>query len=150
MKKEKLHNDGCWSIFIQQSVGAPVRFHACCHTTSAFAPSSYRCIQKRTVSANPKPVLLIMKMANSNDDKDSNSNDVSDDGDMNTFRPTATSSLVTNLQSAFVAAAWAFLAIGFILNLFGYDYVMEDGHLGIDTMEKSQFKQEVIKASKSP
>lgn len=93
-----------------------------------------------------------MKMTKRDDEKEDNTNnDVSDDGDMYSFRPTATSSLITNLQSALVAAAWAFVVIGVILNLLGYDYVMtEDGRLSVDTIEASQFKQEVIRASKSP
>lgn len=80
---------------------------------------------------------------------DKDNNDVSDDGDMNTFASQRNSLFfISNLQSAIVAAGWAFVAFGIILNLFGYDYVMKDGMLTIDTMEASQFQKEVIKASK--
>jgi hypothetical protein len=68
---------------------------------------------------------------------------------LHAFRLTAFGCLVTNLQSAFVTAAWGFSAIGFILNLFGYEHVMMDCQFSIDAMETSQFQQRVIKATKS-
>lgn len=116
-------------------------------TTTAFAPPSRLVVvqQRRTIEQR----IETMRMANKNEKDEKDDNDVSDDGDMFNFAPTPTASLVTNLQSAFVAAAWAFLAFGVILNLFGYDYVMRDGHLAIDTTEAAQFQKEVVKASKN-
>jgi|Transcript_9766 hypothetical protein len=56
-----------------------------------------------------------------------------------------------NLQDAISKTAWAFVLIGFLLNLFGYDYVFnqESGTLRIDTIENKHFQQELVQAGYS-
>ena len=54
-----------------------------------------------------------------------------------------------NLQEAISKTAWAFVLIGFLLNLFGYDYVFnqESGTLRIDTIENKHFQQELVQGT---
>lgn len=56
-----------------------------------------------------------------------------------------------NLKEALTKTAWAFVLVGFLLNLFGYDYVFDKDNWGlrIDTIENKQFQQELVRASKS-
>ena len=49
--------------------------------------------------------------------------------------------------SAIVAAGWAFVIIGLILPMFGYDYVVKDGRVTIDTVEARQFQNEINRAT---
>ena len=48
------------------------------------------------------------------------------------------------------ALAIVFIGTGLLLNLVGYDFVMRDGQLGIDTLEARQFLNEVQRASTTP
>lgn len=118
----------------------------------AFAPAPrIAVIQKRQWNTHGSPVLLKLASGDNDNEEKRNNKNVSDDGDMNTFASQRNRFFfISRLQSAIVAAGWTFLAIGFILNIFGYDYVVKDGRLTIDTMEAAQFQQEVIKASKQP
>jgi hypothetical protein len=52
------------------------------------------------------------------------------------------------LGTVVTGAGWAFVVIGFILNMFGYDYVVRDGRVTIDTVEARQFQMEVNKSMK--
>jgi hypothetical protein len=52
------------------------------------------------------------------------------------------------LGTIVTGAGWTFVVIGFILNMFGYDYVVRDGRVTIDTVEARQFQMEVNKSMK--
>lgn len=52
------------------------------------------------------------------------------------------------LNRAFTATAWAFIIFGFVLNLFGYDYLVKDGKFTIDTLENTQFENEIRRTMK--
>ncbi|CAB9503293.1 expressed unknown protein [Seminavis robusta] len=52
-------------------------------------------------------------------------------------------------DSAIFAFGIGFLVFGFLLNILGYDYVVKDGRLTIDTIEARQFQTEVNKAMKA-
>lgn len=53
-----------------------------------------------------------------------------------------------NVNKAATTTAYAFLVIGFLLNIFGYDFLVQDGKLTIDTLEKRQFQNEVTRTTK--
>ena len=46
--------------------------------------------------------------------------------------------------------AIVFIGTSLLLNLVGYDFVVRNGHLGIDTMEARQFLNEVQRSSSTP
>lgn len=48
-----------------------------------------------------------------------------------------------NINKAISATAYGFLIIGFLLNAVGYDFIVRDGKLTVDTLEKRQFENEV-------
>ena len=56
-----------------------------------------------------------------------------------------------NLSGAVTKAAWTFVLVGFLLNIFGYDYVFDkdNWNLRIDTIENKQFQQELVKSSRT-
>ncbi|CAB9505452.1 expressed unknown protein [Seminavis robusta] len=60
--------------------------------------------------------------------------------------------LFGKLDKIINAAALGILLLGFVLNLFGYDFLVKDGKVTIDTTGKRQFQNEVnrvMKESKS-
>jgi hypothetical protein len=56
--------------------------------------------------------------------------------------------ILFNIDAAITFGAILFVLIGFVLNIFGYSYVVEDGHLRIDTLDYRQFHDEVVRAAK--
>ena len=40
-------------------------------------------------------------------------------------------------------AAWTFVGVGILLNIFGYTYVLKDGHLTVGTYEEQRFQAEL-------
>jgi hypothetical protein len=52
------------------------------------------------------------------------------------------------VSDAVAATAWGFLAIGFLLNVFGYDFLMRNGSITVDTLEKAQFEKEINRVMK--
>jgi hypothetical protein len=52
------------------------------------------------------------------------------------------------ISGAVAATAWGFLAVGFLLNIIGFDFVMKDGKLTVDTLEKAQFESEINRVVK--
>jgi hypothetical protein len=54
------------------------------------------------------------------------------------------------IGNAINAAAWLFVGIGILLNIFGYDYTVKDGFLSVDTRENAAFQKELRGSSKKP
>ena len=57
--------------------------------------------------------------------------------------------LPTRLNNAVTAALYALVLLGVVLNIFGYDYYMKDGHFVSDTLENRQFENEVRRSGSS-
>jgi len=55
--------------------------------------------------------------------------------------------ITQNFDSIVIGAGFVVIVFGFALNYFGYDYVVKDGRLTIDTIEARQFQDEVRKAA---
>ena len=53
------------------------------------------------------------------------------------------------INQALTATAWGFLLAGFLLNALGYDFIVRDGKLTVDTLEKRQFENEVMRVVRS-
>lgn len=83
-------------------------------------------------------------------------NGENDDDEKQTEKPTTMTKgtrpsmnpILFNIDAAITFGAIIFVLVGYILQVFGYSYVVEDGHLRIDTLEYRQFHDEVVKAAK--
>lgn len=136
-------------------------------SSSAFvpAPSRVLSIEKSGVPTFTRLSTPVRAISDDNDDEAEESEKeeskdtakptkyvATSDDDMTTFARQKTPrgvAMFAAVQQVVVAAGWTFLAFGIVLNIFGYDYVVnEEGRLTIDTMEASQFRQEVVKAAK--
>jgi hypothetical protein len=51
--------------------------------------------------------------------------------------------LPRRINNAITATLYAFVIIGVVLNLFGYDYYVKDGEFVIDTLDKRRFENEI-------
>lgn len=56
--------------------------------------------------------------------------------------------LPTRLGEAFNKTLWALVLFQFLLNAFGYSFLLKDGSLVIDTLENQQFQQEIRRSSR--
>ena len=114
-------------------------FVAVCH---GFVPP--QCATQRSTRSTPVSFQLCSKK-DDDDDLRRNFYQREEESSKQVF-----DNLVTGpaLGSAITTAGWAFVAFGFLLNLFGYDYVVKDGRVTIDTVEARQFQKEVKKAMK--
>lgn len=57
--------------------------------------------------------------------------------------------LPQRIGQAVTSAAWFFVGLGFVLNIFGYGYVKKDGFITIDILENQAFQRELNKPSVS-
>jgi hypothetical protein len=125
--------------------------------SSAFAPTPR--LFKRGHSVEQRHSMQKLAKKNENeekrrdseykDDKDKRMEDLIEVNRRATQKPQGSLAFFDDLSRAISAAAWTFLILGFLLKIFGYDFVMKDNRLTIDTMEASQFRREVIKASRN-
>jgi hypothetical protein len=94
--------------------------------------------------ASQSPLILHSKKENNDDDLRRNFYEREAESSKK-----AMTNLLTfqGVGSAIVTAGWTFVVIGLILPLFGYDYVVRDGRLTIDTVEARQFQNEVNRAT---
>lgn len=118
----------------------------CACLSSAFAPPrSCHHVQQRASSNEPR--LVSRNMIDDDDDR------TIEEVERDASRKVASKLLFSwNFSGAITKAAWTFVLIGFLLNLFGYDYVFDNENiwsLRIDTMENKQFQQELVKSSKN-
>ena len=140
----------CWIAFVLSATFVNVL------VSSAFAPT-HRLVRRGQLIEQRRSVQSLAEK-NENEEK-GRDNGIKDDFkrmedllEVNrraTLTRPGSLAFIDNLQRAVSAAGWTFLVVGLLLNIFGYDYVMNDGRLTIDTMEASQFRQEVIKAGKT-
>ena len=94
------------------------------------------------------PVVLSKKNDDNDDNKDYNkSYDQKEEESSKKVIQNLTAG--RGLGTIVTAAGWAFVLIGFVLNMFGYDYVVRDGRVTIDTVEARQFQMEVNRAMKT-
>jgi hypothetical protein len=56
--------------------------------------------------------------------------------------------IVTSISQSISALAWGFLLVSFILQIFGYAFVMDSFGFRIDTLEARQFQDEIMKSVK--
>jgi hypothetical protein len=117
--------------------------------SDAFLTASDRGLRSTCISIATKrlPLLLSKK-----DDKDSK--DVFDSRSFDEKEEESSKKVFDNLMAGrgvgtiVTGAGWTFVVIGFILQMFGYDYVVRDGRVTIDTVEARQFQMEVNKSMK--
>lgn len=129
----------CWIAFVLLMLGS---------SSSAFVPSAPRRHIHRDQSNGQSltPRRMVDQNKGNNDDRSI------EEVEREASRKVASSLMFTwNLQEALTKTAWTFVLVGFILNIFGYDYVFDKDNLSlrIDTIENKQFQQEVVKASKN-
>ena len=123
-------------------------------TPEALAPSdAHPCrrgsiIQQRGQMCSDKQSLSRLRMVDQNRNDCNNNDDRSiEEVEREASRKVASRLMFSwNLQQAINTTAWTFVLVGFLLNLFGYDYVFnkENQFLRIDTIENKQFQQELV------
>lgn len=114
--------------------------------TEALAPTPPASIQQRGKLCSDYNRLLQRRMVE--DNKESNDNRSIEEMESEASRKVASSLMFSwNLQEALTKTAWTFVLVGFLLNLFGYDYVVDKEHwnLRIDTIEHKQVQQELVR-----
>ena len=56
--------------------------------------------------------------------------------------------VATSISQTVSAFAWTFLILSFVLQIFGYSFIMDEGGLHIDTLEARQFREEIMKSTR--
>lgn len=119
-------------------------FLVCSGASSAFLPPLHGGLQKRQVSSQTEWGMVKPNKGN-NDDRSI------EEVEREASQKVASSLLFPwRLQEVVTKTAWTFVLIGFLLNLFGYDYVFDKQNysLRIDTIENKQFQQELVRHPK--
>jgi hypothetical protein len=115
---------------------------------------------KSSISFIDTRTMAQKSMNDSNDDTLTTKDDDEDDDPVDVFIAEQEASkkvakrlmlprmVATSISQTVSAFAWTFLILSFVLQIFGYSFIMDESGLHIDTLEARQFQEEITKSMK--